>query len=43
MPIQPNDFALVIGIDDYPDFRSLNGAINDAEDFAHWLMDHDSG
>lgn len=43
MPIQPHDYALVIGIDDYPNFRSLAGAKNDAEAFRDWLLDIDHG
>ena len=43
MPLQPKDFALVIGIDDYPDFRPLNGAVNDAQKFADWLTDTEIG
>ncbi|MBA1148277.1 caspase family protein [Ectothiorhodospiraceae bacterium WFHF3C12] len=39
MPINRHDYALVIGIDDYPQFRSLRGAKNDAERFADWLTD----
>jgi hypothetical protein len=38
---------LVIGLNDYPHFgsggRSLQGAINDAEKFAAWLTDVDTG
>ena len=36
------DFALVVGIDHYPRFRSLKGAIVDATSFADWLV-HDAG
>src|SRR5262245_35036303 len=31
------DFALVVGVDDYPRFRSLRGARRDAERFYEWV------
>jgi hypothetical protein len=31
------DYALVVGINHYPNFRNLEGAIEDAKDFAKWL------
>src|ERR1044071_8234786 len=37
------DFALVIGIDHYPHFRSLKGAVNDAQRFYDWLTRADGG
>jgi Caspase domain len=41
MPREPNDYALVIGLNHYPQFgakgRPLEGAIKDAERFARWL------
>ncbi len=43
MPEQPDDYALVVGINDYPNYRSLNGAIADAEDFERWLLDKNTG
>lgn len=43
MPDQINDYALVVGINDYPDYESLNGAIADAEDFERWLLDRHAG
>ncbi|SFM91534.1 caspase family protein [Rugamonas rubra] len=43
MPANLNDFALVVGINDYPSFRSLTGAIRDATDFASWLKDQNTG
>jgi hypothetical protein len=47
MPEQPLDFAVVIGLNDYPDFgsqgRPLEGAIEDAERFATWLKDTGTG
>lgn len=39
MARHPDHYALVIGIDDYPKFRSLAGAKQDAKDFATWLKD----
>lgn len=33
----PNDYAVVIGIDGYPQLRPLSTARNDAIDFAKWL------
>ena len=33
------DYALVIGVNDYPKLRSLRGAIADAQAFADWLVD----
>src|ERR1700730_6884899 len=47
MPENPNDYAVVIGLNDYPEYgdggRSLKGAIRDAESFADWLKDQDTG
>lgn len=44
MPLQKQDYALVIGIDDYPNYnRPLKGAIQDAEDFWGWLVDRKTG
>jgi hypothetical protein len=47
VPEQPRDFALVIGLDDYPNFgaggRPLKGAINDARGFAEWVKDSTTG
>ncbi len=37
------DYALVIGVNDYPDLRSLRGAIADAEAFAAWLVNTRGG
>lgn len=39
MPQQPNDYALVLGINDYPYYRGLKGAIHDASRFSEWLLD----
>lgn len=43
MPQQPTDYALIVGIDDYPNFRSLEGAKNDALAFEEWVLDCDQG
>jgi hypothetical protein len=43
MTVNADDFALVVGINDYPNYRSLAGAIADAEDFAKWLLDDQTG
>lgn len=37
------DFGLVIGVDHYPRFRSLTGAIADATRFHEWMCDPDGG
>lgn len=37
------DFGLVVGVDHYPSFRSLRGAVNDATDFHSWLLDSHGG
>lgn len=37
------DFALVVGVDDYPRFRPLRGAVNDARRFHGWLCAADGG
>jgi hypothetical protein len=39
MPVNPRDYALVVGINDYPGFRPLRGAIQDAKDVEAWLKD----
>ncbi|MEO1161326.1 MAG: caspase family protein, partial [Pseudomonadota bacterium] len=45
--IEDRDYALVVGIDDYPRFgrngRNLRGAIRDAKSFARWLTDRQTG
>lgn len=45
--LEDRDYALVVGIDDYPRFgqqgRNLSGAIRDARSFAQWLTDRQSG
>jgi hypothetical protein len=38
-----HDFALVVGIDHYPRFRSLHGAIADATAFHQWACEPDGG
>ena len=43
MPINNQDYALVIGIDDYPQYTPLRGAKNDARRFADWLKDQQTG
>ncbi|MCM2435829.1 caspase family protein [Agrobacterium rosae] len=46
MPVQNKDFALVVGLNDYPFFEDgtgLNGAIHDATEFATWLKDTATG
>jgi hypothetical protein len=43
MAQQPQDYALVIGINDYPNYRPLQGAIQDAQKFAEWLTDEQAG
>ena len=43
MAEHPDHYALVVGIDDYPQFRSLQGAKEDARQFAAWLRDTDTG
>lgn len=41
--VNSDDYALVIGVNDYPNFRPLNGAIGDAEDVRDWLVDRNIG
>lgn len=43
MPEHAGHYALVVGIDHYPRFRSLKGARKDAENFHAWLIDPDGG
>lgn len=38
-----NHYALVVGIDHYPNYRSLEGARQDAKEFADWLSNSDTG
>jgi len=38
-----NDYAVVVGIDEYPGFRSLKGAVEDAQDFVKWLCEEEYG
>jgi hypothetical protein len=38
-----DDYAVVVGIDEYPGFRPLKGAVNDAEDFVKWLCEEKYG
>jgi hypothetical protein len=37
------DFAVVVGVEDYPDFQSLRGVHNDAKGFYEWLLDRNGG
>ena len=37
------DFGLVVGVDHYPRFRSLQGAVADATRFHAWLCEADGG
>jgi hypothetical protein len=37
------DFALVVGINNYPGFGNLLGAVNDAKAFSTWLTDPQGG
>jgi hypothetical protein len=43
----PDDYALVIGVNDYPQWnkgaKSLKGSVKDAQDFRDWLVDKDGG
>lgn len=43
----PDDYALVIGINDYPRWndgkKSLKGSVKDAEEFRDWLVDDEGG
>lgn len=38
-----DDYALVIGVNDYPHLRRLRGAIADAQSFKAWLLDASGG
>jgi len=38
-----DDYAVVVGIDEYPDYRSLRGAVKDAQDFVKWLCEEEFG
>lgn len=42
-PKNENDYALVVGIDHYPGYENLKGAIDDARDMARWLCDESDG
>jgi hypothetical protein len=42
--MNPEHYAVVIGIDNYPQYRPLEGAVADAKDFEKWLcVDADGG
>lgn len=43
MPENPDHYAIVIGIDFYPQLRPLKAAEKDATNFALWLTDKDGG
>jgi hypothetical protein len=43
MATNPGDYALVVGINDYPSFRPLTGAVADATKFAAWLTEQQHG
>ena len=47
MTYAPNDYALLIGINDYPQWnagqKSLKGPIRDATEFRNWLIDPEGG
>jgi uncharacterized caspase-like protein len=43
MPQNELDFALVVGINDYPRYRPLAGAVSDAHKFAQWVTDQETG
>jgi hypothetical protein len=38
-----NDYALVIGLGDYPKYKKLLGSREDAADFHKWLCEPDGG
>jgi two-component system nitrogen regulation response regulator GlnG len=38
-PDECEDYALVVGVNDYPQLRPLRGAIADAQAFADWLIE----
>jgi hypothetical protein len=42
-PRRTADFGLVVGVDHYPHFRPLKGAIADAKNFHAWMCDGDGG
>ena len=45
--LQRDDYAIVVGIDHYPQYgksgRNLNGAVRDAKLFHEWLLNKDTG
>ncbi len=43
MALEPADFALVIGINHYPKYKSLAGPIEDARRIERWLGNQDTG
>lgn len=46
MPVQPNDYALVVGVDHYKsknELLPLSSAVSDAVEMRKWLRDEDTG
>jgi hypothetical protein len=43
MTANDEDYAIVIGINTYPNLRSLKAALSDAVRFTEWLLDADGG
>ena len=44
MPVNNSDYALIIGINDYPRYKfPLKGAHRDAQAFADWVKDANAG
>lgn len=46
MPIEENDYALVVGINDYlskADLKPLSHAVSDADELEKWLLNKDTG
>lgn len=42
-PKNENDYALVVGIDHYPGYENLHGAVDDAKDMVRWLCAEPDG
>lgn len=43
MAVNLHDYGLVIGINEYPDYNPLQGAVADANSFYDWLIDKQTG
>ena len=43
MVVNDQDFAVVVGINIYPELRILRGALRDAGEFTSWLRRPDGG